>query len=99
VFNNLLKNSAQSIPEGRVGVIQVILTEDESHYFVEVKDNGKGIDPSQYENIFTPNFTTKSSGSGLGLAIVKNILKNHGGSIYFESKVNIGTSFFMKFPK
>ena len=29
----------------------------------------------------------------------KNILKNHGGSIYFESKVNIGTSFFMKFPK
>ena len=99
VFNNLLKNSAQSIPEGRVGVIEVILTEDESHYFVEVKDNGKGIDPSQYENIFTPNFTTKSSGSGLGLAIVKNILKNHGGSIYFESKVNIGTSFFMKFPK
>ena len=99
VFNNLLKNSSQAIPEGRVGVIQVILTEDQSSYFVEIKDNGKGIDPSEYENIFTPNFTTKSSGSGLGLAIVKNIIKNHGGKIRFESKLNIGTSFFLTLPK
>lgn len=99
VFNNLLKNSSQAIPEDRVGVIQVLLTEDEKNYFVEVKDNGKGIEPSQYENIFTPNFTTKSSGSGLGLAIVKNIMKNHGGKITFESKVGVGTSFFLQFPK
>lgn len=99
VFNNLLKNSSQAIPEGRVGVIQVILSEDNANYLIEIKDNGKGIDPSQYENIFTPNFTTKSSGSGLGLAIVKNIIKNHTGSIRFESKVNVGTSFFLRFPK
>ena len=99
VFNNLLKNSAQSIPKGRVGVIQVVLSEDASHYFVEVKDNGKGIDPAQYEKIFTPNFTTKSSGSGLGLAIVKNIIKNHSGKITFESKVDVGTSFHLVFPK
>ena len=99
VFNNLLKNSSQSIPEDRVGVIQVLMTQDEDNYLVEVKDNGKGIDPAQYDKIFTPNFTTKSSGSGLGLAIVKNIIKNHGGSIRFESKVGVGTSFFLVFPK
>lgn len=99
VFNNLLKNSAQAIPKNRVGVIQVILTESENSYLIEVKDNGKGISPDQYDKIFTPNFTTKSSGSGLGLAIVKNIIKNHGGSIRFESKVDIGTSFFLKLPK
>ncbi|MGB1040612.1 MAG: ATP-binding protein [Flavobacteriales bacterium] len=99
VFNNLLKNSSQSIPEGRVGVIQVIMNQNENNYLIEVKDNGKGIDPSEYDNIFTPNFTTKSSGSGLGLAIVKNILKNHGGKITFESKVSVGTSFFLTFPK
>lgn len=99
VFNNLMKNSSQAIPVGRVGVIQVILSEDEHNYLVEVKDNGKGIPPNEYENIFTPNFTTKSSGSGLGLAIVKNIIKNHGGNISFESKVGVGTSFFLKFPK
>lgn len=99
VFNNLLKNSAQAIPKSRVGVIQVILTESENSYLIEVKDNGKGISPDQYDKIFTPNFTTKSSGSGLGLAIVKNIIKNHGGSIRFESKVDIGTSFFLKLPK
>ena len=99
VFNNLLKNSSQAIPDGRTGVIQVLLTQDENNYLVEVKDNGKGIDPSQYEKIFTPNFTTKSSGSGLGLAIVKNIMKNHSGKIYFESKMTVGTSFFLQFPK
>ena len=99
VFNNLFKNSAQSIPEDRIGVIQVYLNQDEDNYLIEVKDNGKGIDPSQYENIFTPNFTTKSSGSGLGLAIVKNIIKNHTGKISFESKVGVGTSFFLQFPK
>ncbi|MEN8958174.1 MAG: ATP-binding protein, partial [Flavobacteriales bacterium] len=99
VFNNLLKNSSQSIPEGRVGVIQVILSQNAEAFLIEIKDNGKGIHPSQYENIFTPNFTTKSSGSGLGLAIVKNIMKNHSGKITFESKVDIGTSFFLEFPK
>lgn len=99
VFNNLLKNSSQAIPEDRVGVIQVLLTQDDSNYLIEIKDNGKGIDPSQYDKIFTPNFTTKSSGSGLGLAIVRNIMKNHGGSIRFESKVGVGTSFFLVFPK
>ena len=99
VFNNLLKNSSQAIPEGRTGVIQVLLTQEENNYLVEIKDNGKGIDPTQYDKIFTPNFTTKSSGSGLGLAIVKNIMKNHGGKIYFESKMTVGTSFFLQFPK
>ena len=99
VFNNLLKNSSQAIPEDRIGVIQVISTESENSYLIEVKDNGKGIFPDQYDKIFTPNFTTKSSGSGLGLAIVKNIIKNHGGSIRFESKLDVGTSFFLKFPK
>ena len=99
VFNNLLKNSSQAIPENRIGVIQVILTESETDFLVEIKDNGKGISPEQYDKIFTPNFTTKSSGSGLGLAIVKNIIKNHGGSIRFESKVDVGTSFFLTFPK
>ncbi len=99
VFNNLLKNSSQAIPENRIGVIQVILTESETDFLVEIKDNGKGISPEQYDKIFTPNFTTKSSGSGLGLAIVKNIIKNHGGSIRFESKLEVGTSFFLKLPK
>ena len=99
VFNNLFKNSVQSIPKERVGVIQVILSEEENHYLVEIKDNGKGIDPSEYDKIFTLNFTTKSTGSGLGLAMVKSIIKNHNGTIRFESKVGKGTSFFLTIPK
>ena len=46
-----------------------------------------------------PNFTTKSTGMGLGLAMVKNIIENANGSIWFETKEEIGTSFFIRFPK
>ena len=51
------------------------------------------------DKIFVPNFTTKSTGMGLGLAMVKNIVENANGSIWFETKETIGTSFFIKFPK
>lgn len=99
VFNNLLKNATQAIPKDIVGVIVITLSEKEKEYIIEIKDNGKGIDPSQYDKIFIPNFTTKSSGTGIGLAMVQSIMKNHHGKIWFESKVGKGTSFFLVFPK
>jgi len=99
VFNNLLKNALQSISKETVGVIQVKLWQENEFYHVEIKDNGKGIEPSEYDKIFTLNFTTKSTGSGLGLAMVKSIMKNHNGTVRFESKVGKGTSFFLRFLK
>ena len=49
------------------------------------------------EKIFVPNFTTKSKGMGLGLAMVKNIIKNHGGEIWFKTKRDVGTTFYLTF--
>jgi two-component system nitrogen regulation sensor histidine kinase NtrY len=99
VFNNLIKNATQAIDKDVVGVIIITLLEKKNEYIVEIKDNGKGINPSQYDKVFVPNFTTKSSGSGLGLAMVQSIMKNHHGKIWFDSKLEKGTSFFLSFPK
>jgi signal transduction histidine kinase len=99
VFNNLIKNAIQAIPSTIEGKISVFISEEENNYLVEIKDNGSGISDDKKDKIFVPNFTTKSTGMGLGLAMVKNIIENANGSIWFETKEEIGTSFFIKFPK
>jgi signal transduction histidine kinase len=47
---------------------------------------------------FIPNFTTKTTGTGLGLAMVKQIVSNHDGDIWFETKEGEGTTFFVRLP-
>ena len=67
---------------------------------ISISDTGRGIPVENQEKIFTPFFTTKTSGegSGLGLDIIKSILTDHLGIISFESKVNKGTTFYVKLP-
>ena len=99
VFNNLVKNGIQSIPETRSGYVDIRIAEDHDWILVSVKDNGTGIAGDLYDKVFVPNFTTKSSGTGLGLAISKQIIDGAGGSIWFESKEGQGTVFFVKLRK
>ncbi len=98
VFNNLVKNAIQSIPNDQQGEISVSLTEELNNAVVRVKDNGIGIPDSLKDKVFQPNFTTRSSGSGLGLAISKNIVQSVNGKIYFETKQNEGTTFIVELP-
>jgi two-component system nitrogen regulation sensor histidine kinase NtrY len=98
VFNNLVKNAIQAIPDTQEGKILLSLEYTDRQYIVIVKDNGTGIDDEKYDKIFVPNFTTKSTGMGLGLAMVKNIVENCGGKVWFESKVDVGSSFFVALP-
>ena len=97
VFNNLIKNAIQSIPEDRAGKVRVCVKEYEEMLLVEVSDNGTGVPKVVQEKIFVPNFTTKSKGMGLGLAMVKNIIENHGGQIWFKTLPNQGTTFFITY--
>jgi two-component system nitrogen regulation sensor histidine kinase NtrY len=98
VFNNLIKNAIQAIPENIEGKIEILISQKEDNYLIEIKDNGTGIAEDKKDKIFVPNFTTKSTGMGLGLAMVKNIVENTNGNIWFETKENIGTSFFIEIP-
>jgi nitrogen fixation/metabolism regulation signal transduction histidine kinase len=99
IFNNLLKNAIQAIPEDRKGEIRVEMwQESPKMVIIQVIDNGKGIPENLYNKIFSPNFSTKNSGMGLGLAITKKIIEQFNGTIDFESKVDVGTTFTLRFP-
>lgn len=98
VFNNLLKNAIQSIPQGRDAEIDIKSIVENNVVNIMFSDNGIGIEESKRAKIFVPYFTTKSTGTGLGLAMVKQIIENHRGQITFESKENIGTTFHIVLP-
>lgn len=98
VFNNLIKNAVQSIPKDRAGEIVLSLKRDKANVLICISDNGCGIPQDMHSRLFEPYFTTKSSGTGLGLGIVKSILDGHGGKIWFETKENVGTRFYVRIP-
>ncbi|MBS1636706.1 MAG: HAMP domain-containing protein [Bacteroidetes bacterium] len=98
VFTNLLRNAEQSIPPGRKGRIRVHSITDGDNALISIHDNGTGIEEQHRAKIFTPNFTTKSAGTGLGLAMVKNIITSFNGTIWFETEVDKGTTFFIRLP-
>lgn len=98
VFNNLIKNAIQAIPEEKEGKINIQIVEIENNYHIEVRDNGTGISLEKQEKIFVPYFTTKGTGTGLGLAMVKQIVESHNGKIWFETIENIGTKFIIELP-
>jgi len=99
VFSNLLKNSVQSIPDNRAGKIVVSLRHKTGSIEVEIADNGVGIPEDQWDKIFIPNFTTKSSGMGLGLAFVRNIVEEARGNVWFTSIYGQGSNFFVSLPE
>ena len=98
IFNNLLKNAAQSMENRRDKNINIQILQQQEYVEVRVTDNGKGISKEDKEHIFQPYFTTKSKGTGLGLAIVKNLMTEMGGEIFFVSDKGLGTTFVLKFP-
>jgi two-component system nitrogen regulation sensor histidine kinase NtrY len=98
VFNNLVINAIQAIPEGRKGKISVLLYRKGDKAVVQIRDNGGGIPPDIQKRVFEPNFTTKSSGSGLGLAICRRIVEALDGAIRFETRQGEGTDFFVEMP-
>lgn len=97
-FNNLVKNACQAIGEQPDGIIEISAAQVGHYWEIKIQDNGSGIPAEVRENIFKPNFTTKTTGSGLGLAMCKNIIEQLGGRIYFETTDNEGTTFFVELP-
>jgi len=98
-FNNLVKNASQAIPHEREGHVEIRLFSKNGSVIATVQDNGIGIPQEQQSKVFVPNFTTKSGGTGLGLALTKEIIENAKGKIWFESKENTGTTFFVELPE
>ncbi len=99
IITNLVKNALQSIPElQQKKEIHVTVKKEFDKVLIYVQDNGIGISPEDFERIFEPKFTTKSSGMGLGLGIIKNIIENYNGTITVESSKGKGTTFLVSLP-
>lgn len=98
VFTNLLQNAAEAIPDERDGMIRVRLMKEDNDALIVVEDNGTGIPQDVIDRMFTPYFTTKGSGTGLGLAMTRRIIEFWKGKIWFETKQDEGTTFFLRLP-
>jgi two-component system nitrogen regulation sensor histidine kinase NtrY len=98
LLTNLIQNAIQSVPENREAEIEIGTKEEDAKVIISVKDNGTGIPEHMRSRIFTPNFTTKTSGTGLGLAMCKGIVEKLEGRIWFETKENAYTIFFVELP-
>ncbi len=98
VFNNLIKNAIQAIPEDRDGRVDIKVTVRKGMVVIEISDNGTGVDGGIKEKIFTPNFSTKTSGMGLGLAIARKTVETSGGKIYFKTRKDKGSVFIVELP-
>ncbi len=85
VFLNLINNSAEAIEHG--GVIEIAGGLDGGKIWIEVRDDGPGVDPRIVDDVWKQFVTTKEmrKGTGLGLAVVRDIVKQHGGEVSLES--------------
>ncbi len=103
VIQNILTNAIKAI--GRDGNIKIKLSEYKQKVFIEITDDGIGIDSDKLDMIFERFYriddsrNTKTNGVGLGLAISKNFVEALNGKIDVKSKINEGTSFILSFSK
>ncbi|UYZ63326.1 sensor histidine kinase [Hymenobacter weizhouensis] len=98
-FNNLLINALQAVPADRAPEIEVSLEAHGSDRLrICIQDNGCGIPAAVQDKVFVPNFTTKEHGSGIGLAVVRRGIESAGGTIWFETEVEKGTTFCIDLP-
>ncbi len=106
MVQNLISNSVKYTPEnGRIEILLSQVKNNTLHLFFQIKDTGYGISEKDKDKIFSKMFRAdnvrkiSTDGNGLGLYIVKSIIESIGGNIWFESKLNKGTTFRFVVPK
>ncbi len=96
LIDNALKYRGDSAPH-----IEIQATLDRDHWVFSVADNGIGIDPKYWQDLFTPFKRLHGSeipGAGLGLAICKKIVAAHGGRLWIDSEPGKGSRFLFSLP-
>ncbi|MFH1674894.1 MAG: ATP-binding protein [Pseudomonadota bacterium] len=96
VLINVVKNSIEAMPDGGKLVCETELRDSMLH--LRILDTGKGIHPDKLPDIFDSFVTTKPKGTGLGLAISLKIIRDHGGTMEFESESGKGTTCIISLP-
>jgi hypothetical protein len=101
VIINLMNNALQALPSSRHGLaVKTLRNPGTGEVEVHVADEGVGMSPEVLERTKEPFFSTRldSGGLGLGLSICRSIVKDHLGTLAFESAVGKGTLAIVRLP-
>jgi signal transduction histidine kinase len=99
VLSNLIGNAIKYAGEGRPIALQVERAGRTAHF--SIKDSGAGIAPAQLHHLFERYWRASaatSGGTGLGLFLTKGIVQAHGGRVWAESTVGVGSTFHFTLP-
>jgi PAS domain S-box-containing protein len=101
-IGNILDNAVKYTPaKGKISILLKIKKEEVE---IQIKDNGIGIPYNEQKNMFnifhrgSNASKVDTEGTGLGLFVAKNIIEAHEGAIWFHSRVNKGTIFYLTVP-
>jgi signal transduction histidine kinase len=86
--------------DGKQHAISLLCTQDHAgDILIKVTDNGCGIPEDDRDKVFESFFSSKGTeGTGLGLLVVQQVVKEHGGTITFDTEEGEGTTFFVSLP-
>jgi len=105
VILNILRNGAQAMHKAEIKnpqfTIRTGFEADSRMVFIQIRDNGPGMDRDTQKRVFEPFFTTKAVGAGTGLGLSVSyfiITENHKGELFVESKHGKGAAFTIKLP-
>ncbi|WML49522.1 EAL domain-containing protein [Neobacillus sp. PS3-34] len=96
VFINLANNSIEAMPNG--GNIHIEAQSEGSHVIIKFSDDGVGMSEERIQSLGEPFYSNKEKGTGLGLMLCYKILKEHNGTIVFNSKEGFGTTAEVRVP-
>ncbi len=101
VIENLVKNSLDAIEKdtGQITINLGRINNGRNHIYLDIEDNGRGIENSKKGDIFKPGYSTKKRGWGLGLSLARRIVEDyHGGKLFIkETKTGQGTTMRITF--
>jgi two-component system, OmpR family, phosphate regulon sensor histidine kinase PhoR len=104
ILQNLITNAIKYTPKGNITVKAQPSPDGKSSILFSVKDSGIGISAADKKHIFSKFFrsedyrTRQTGGTGLGLYITRKLAERLNGKVWFESKLNQGTTFFLEVP-
>lgn len=96
VFINLFKNCYEAIENK--GIVKISAHIKDDYYIITIFDNGIGMSDETIKNIKHVFYTTKKQGSGVGVTLSNEIIKAHGGTLSYESKLGEYTKTTIKLP-